>query len=326
MKKVFVTRKLPEKGLKRITDSFDADVWMEETPPKSEEIIDRARDAEGLVTLLSDPIDANLIQALPKLKVIVQYAVGYDNIDISAATERGIVVTNTPGVLTETTADLTWALILATSRRITQADAYVRNGKWSVAWGPELLLGEDVHGATLGIVGLGRIGQAVAKRAKGFDMRVIYHTRSNTPEIRRIADDIGAESSSLENLLQQADVVTLHVPLTPDTFHMIGYRELRMMKSSAILINTSRGPVIDEEALFAVLESGHLFSVGLDVFEEEPTPSGNPLLSLPNIVVAPHIGSASRRTRTVMAEMCAENLVAALRGEKPPNIVNPEVL
>ncbi len=321
-----MTRKLPEKGLARIIESFDADVWMEEAPPSAEQIIDRARYAEGLVTLLSDPINADLIESLPRLRVIAQYAVGYDNIDVRAATERGIMVTNTPGVLTETTADLTWALILAASRRITEADQYVRRGKWRVAWGPELLLGEDVHGATLGVVGLGRIGQAVARRAKGFDMRVIYHTRSQSPETQRFADEQGAVPSSFDNLLREADIVTLHVPLTADTHHMIGEGELRLMKSNAILVNTSRGAIIDQKALLRVLESGHLFSVGLDVFEEEPTPSDNPLLSCPRVIAAPHIGSATRQTRTVMAEMCAKNLIAALTGERPPNIVNPEVL
>jgi glyoxylate reductase len=326
MKKVFVTRKLPEKGLVRITENYDADVWPSETPPTRAQIVERGRECEGLVTLLSDPIGADVIASLPRLRVIAQYAVGYDNIDITAATRAGIMVTNTPGVLTETTADLTWALILAASRRVTEGDRYVRDGKWKVAWGPELMLGEDVHGATLGVVGFGRIGQAVARRAKGFGMHVLYHTRSNTAEQQEAAEEVGAQPVSFHELLEDSDIVSLHVPLTEETRSMIDGEALERMKRGSILVNTSRGAVIDENALYAALKSGHLFAAGLDVFESEPIPADNPLMTIPNVVLAPHIGSASRHTRNVMAEMCADNLDAALRGGKPPNIVNPEVL
>lgn len=326
MPKVLVTRKLPEKGLKRIEQSHDTDVWQHEDGPTKSEIVRRGRDCEGLVTLLSDPIDEELIESLPHLRVIAQYAVGYDNIDIEAATRRGIMVTNTPGVLTETTADLTWALILAASRRIVQADKYVRNGKWKVAWGPELMLGEDINGATLGVIGLGRIGHAVAKRAKGFNMRVVYHTRSENTRTKEIQVETGAERVSLDDLFRLSDIITIHVPLTEETHHMIGEEELKKMKRSAVLVNTSRGPIVDEHALYQSLKSGRIFAAGLDVFEEEPISTENPLLTLSNIVLAPHIGSASTHTRTVMAEMCAENLLVALSGGRPPNIINPEVL
>jgi glyoxylate reductase len=326
MEKVFVTRRLPQKGLLRITEKYDADVWPLQEPPTRDQIMDRGRDCEGLVTLLSDPIDAEVIAALPKLRVIAQYAVGYDNIDVSAATAAGIIVTNTPGVLTETTADLTWALILAASRRVAEGDRYVRDGKWSVAWGPELMLGEDVHGATLGIVGFGRIGQAVARRAKGFGMRVLYHTRRDTKEQQKTAEEAGARAVTFDHLLKESDIVSLHVPLTEETRNMIDTDALNQMKRGSILVNTSRGAVLDENALYNALVSGHLFAAGLDVFETEPIPEESPLMALPNVVLAPHIGSASRHTRNVMAEMCADNLDAALHGEKPPNIVNPEVL
>jgi glyoxylate reductase len=322
MSRVFVTRKLPKKGLDLITAEFDAEVWSSEFPPSKGEIIERAKSCDGLVTLLSDPIDEEVIASLPELKVIAQYAVGYDNIDVARATEQGIMVTNTPGVLTETTADLAWALIMTVSRRIVEADKYVRDHKWKVAWGPEMLLGEDIHGATLGIVGLGRIGEAVSQRAKGFNMRVLYYSRS------RVADEAsrGVEYADLDTLLQESDIVSLHVPLTENTHHLIGERELAFMKEGSFLINTSRGPVIDEDALYRSLKEGHLGGAGLDVFDNEPLRDDSPLLELSNIVLAPHIGSASTRTRTVMAEMCAKNLIAALAGEKPPNIVNPEVL
>ncbi|MGQ4910726.1 MAG: glyoxylate reductase [Candidatus Thorarchaeota archaeon] len=322
MPSVFFTRKIPRSGIERVQSRFDTEVWESEIPPSKEEIIQHAESCEGLVTLLSDPITSEVIESLPRLRVIAQYAVGYDNIDVAAATARGVIVTNTPGVLTETTADLTWSLIMAVSRRIVEADKYVRDGRWRVAWGPELLLGEDVYGATLGIIGLGRIGQAVARRAKGFDMRVLYHSRNRVD----CEKDLGAELVTLDNLLSESDIVTLHVPLTQETHHMIGARELGLMKKGAYLINTSRGAVLDEGALYDALRSGHLGGAGLDVFAQEPTPPNNPILQLSNVVVAPHIGSASTRTRTVMAEMCATNLIAALSGERPPNIVNPEVL
>jgi glyoxylate reductase len=324
--KVFVTRKIPQKGLDMIAGEFDVTIWPSEYPPSKEEIIDNAYDCEGLITLLSDPIGADMISQLPRLKVIAQYAVGYDNINVEEATQRGIMVTNTPGVLTETTADLTWSLIMSTARRIVEADQYVRGGQWNVAWGPQLLLGSDIHGSTLGIIGMGRIGQAVARRAQGFNMRILYHSRSQNEEIESVSRLVGAESTDLETLLKESDIVSVHVPLTPKTHHMIGEKELRTMKREAILVNTSRGQVVDQDALYDVLSSGHLGGAGLDVFREEPISKDSPLLELENVVLVPHIGSASRNTRATMATMCAENIIKALKGERPPNIVNPEVL
>ena len=324
--RVFVTREIPNEGLDLIREKFDATVWSSEFPPSKEELIEAAKDCHGVITLLTDPIDKEVICRLPALKVIAQYAVGYDNIDIKEATKRGIIVTNTPGVLTETTADLAWSLIMAASRRIVEADRYVREGKWNVEWSPQLLLGSDVFGATLGIVGMGRIGQAVARRALGFKMNLLYYTRSHSDSLRDFEKAVGIESRSLEELLSESDIVTLHVPLTSTTHHMIGKKELEMMKKGSILINTSRGQVVDQIALYYALLSGHLGGAGLDVFEEEPIPKDSPLLGLPNVVVVPHIGSATKKTRATMASMCAENIIAALSNERPPNIVNPEVL
>ncbi|NWF96246.1 MAG: D-glycerate dehydrogenase [Candidatus Thorarchaeota archaeon] len=323
---VFVTRQIPDVGLRMMSEEFSVDVWEREEPPSVSEIISRAKNAQGLVTLLSDRIDRELLQSLCKVKVIAQYAAGVDNIDLSAATERGILVTNTPGVLTETTADLAWALIMAASRRVAEADRYVRAGEWKVAWTPSTFLGNDICGSTLGILGMGRIGLAVARRAMGFSMRILYFSRSETDITREAEATTGARRVNFETLLRESDILSIHVPLNTQTRALIGERELRMMKPSAVLVNTSRGPVIDENALARVLTSGHLAGVGLDVFEAEPLPLSNPLLSIPRVVLTPHIGSASHSTRNRMAAMCVENLVAALHGRTPPNLVNPKVL
>ncbi|MHA1637975.1 MAG: 2-hydroxyacid dehydrogenase, partial [Candidatus Thorarchaeota archaeon] len=266
---VFVTRKIPGKGIDLLEERCDVDVWENESPPSPQQIIDRAKNSDGIITLLSDKIGRSVINTLPKLRVIAQYAVGYDNIDVIAATERSIVVTNTPGVLTETTADLTWSLIMSVSRRIPEADQYVRKGHWQVAWGPEMLLGVDVHGATLGIIGLGRIGAAVAKRAIGFDMKVLYHTRSESNFTKGVTEGLNIFQADLETLLTESDIVTIHVPLTPETNGLIGKKEIYLMKKGSILINTSRGTVVDENALYNSLKEGHLRGAGLDVFSEE---------------------------------------------------------
>lgn len=325
-KKVFVTREIPNPGLGQIEKEFSADVWRPTYPPSKKEIIERAKGSQGLVTLLSDEIDSTVLNELNQLSMIAQYAVGYDNIDVGAATSKGIMVTNTPGVLTDATADLTWTLIMASARRIVEADSYVRGGQWKVAWGPKMLLGKELAGATLGIIGLGRIGNAVAKRAKGFSMDVLFHTRSETNRTKKISKELDAKNVEFNTLLRQSDIVTLHVPLTSETEGMIGERELKLMKEGSILINTSRGEVIDEKALFDALNEGHLFAAGLDVFQNEPILQDNPLLQLDNVVLAPHIGSATLATRSKMAEMCAENLSKGLKGKRPPNLVNPEVL
>ncbi|MBC7328194.1 D-glycerate dehydrogenase [bacterium] len=320
--KVFVTRIIPEAGLRLVLENCDAEVWQEETPPPREILIEKIRDCEGVLTLLSDRIDGEVMDSAPKLRVISNYAVGYDNIDVAEATKRGIMVTNTPGVLTETTADLAFALILATARRIVEADKYTRKGLWKT-WGPMLFLGRDVHGATLGIIGLGRIGQAVARRAKGFNMRILYYGLRRNEEAER---ELGAEFRNLHSLLREADIVTIHTPLTEETYHMIGEKELSLMKPTAILVNTARGAVVDQKALYKALKEKRIFGAGLDVYEKEPIDKDDPLIELDNVVLLPHIGSASVETRTRMAIMAAENLIAGLRGEIPQNLVNPEVL
>ncbi|MEM2946807.1 MAG: glyoxylate reductase [Candidatus Bathyarchaeia archaeon] len=322
--KVYVTRELPERGMKTIKERFEAEVWPEYGPPPKAEIIKRARNVDALVTLLSDKIDAEVFDAAPKLKIVAQMAVGFDNIDIAEATKRGIYVTNTPGVLTETTADFAWALLMAAARRVVEADKYVRTGQWKVSWHPSMLLGRDVYGATLGIVGAGRIGTAVARRAKGFNMKILYYDVVPMPP--EIEKEIGARRVDLDTLLRESDFVSIHVPLIKETYHLINEEKLRLMKNTAYLINNSRGPVVDEKALYKALKEGWIAGAALDVFEQEPTPVDNPLLELDNIVVAPHISSASYETRSRMAEMVAENLVAFFKGETPPNLVNPDVV
>lgn len=318
---VLITRRLPEPALEIVREQCRAEVFPHSRAMTRAELFDAISDKDGLLCLLTDQIDSKLIEAAPRLRVIANYAVGYDNVDLAAATARKIPVANTPDVLTETTADLTWALLMASARRLTEADRYVRAGRFD-GWGPTLLLGTDVYGKTLGIVGMGRIGQAVARRAVGFGMRILYaDPRPLGQEMERA---LGAERVSLERLLQESDFVTIHVPFTHDTHHLIGPDQFRLMKSSAYLINTARGSVIDEKALVWALRAKEIAGAGLDVFEREPHIAPE-LLDMENVVLLPHIGSASKETRTRMAVMAAENLVAGLRGEKPPNCVNPEV-
>ena len=321
--KVFVTRRLFDEAISLIEEYADVEAYdSEEEPAPYDLILEKVRDIDGLLCLLTDKIDARVIEAGERLKVISNYAVGYDNIDVEAATKRGIYVTNTPGVLTETTADLAWAILMAIARRVVEADKYVRAGRWIHAWGPKMMLGSDVHGKTLGIVGLGRIGSAVARRAKGFNMRVIYYDVVRREDLE---GELDLEYKPLEELLKEADYITLHVPLTKDTYHLIGERELNMMKPTAYLINTSRGAVIDQRALYRALKERRIAGAALDVFEKEPIDQDDPLLELDNVVLTPHIGSASVETRKKMAMMAAENLVSVLRGVEPPNLVNPEV-
>ncbi len=327
--KIFVTRRLPGPCFEKMLEEFDAEVWPEWTPPPYEVILEKARVVDGLVTLLTDRIDCRLIEegARNRLKIIAQYAVGYDNIDVECATRHGVVVTNTPGVLTEATADLTWALLLAAARRIVEADRYVRSGEWwrsGTGWHPELMLGVELNGKTLGIIGFGRIGRAVARRARGFGMKIIYYDKYRAP--REVEEELGAEYVGLEELLRTADIVSIHTPLTPETRHMIGEKELKMMKNTAILVNTARGAIIDTEALVKALKEGWIRAAGLDVFEQEPLPENHPLTKLDNVVLAPHIGSATFETRSRMACIVLENLEALARGEVPPTIVNREVL
>jgi glyoxylate reductase len=321
--KVYVTRGLPERGLKIIMERFDAEVWPEYAPPPKKTIIEKAKDVDALATLLSDKIDAEVFDAAPKLKMIAQLAVGFDNVDVQEATKRGIYVSNTPEVLTDTTADFAWTLLMALARRVVEADKYVRMGKWKVGWHPAMLQGRDVYGATMGIVGAGRIGYAVAKRATGFSMKILFYDVIPRPEMEK---DFGAKKVDLDELLKQSDFVSVHVPLMKETHHLINAEKLRLMKKTAYLINNSRGPVVDEKALYEALNEGRIAGAGLDVFEQEPTSLANPLLKLDNVVVAPHISSASYETRSKMAEMVADNLIAFFEGKKPPNLINPDVL
>ncbi len=326
--RVFVTRQIPEPGLERIREYYDVDVWSEYTAPPYEVLLEKAREYDALVTLLTDRVDCNLIkEGQPRLRIIAQYAVGYDNIDLECATKYGVYVTNTPGVLTEAVADFTWGLILAVTRRIVEADDFVRSGKWyktGTGWHPLMMLGFEVNGKTLGIIGMGRIGRAVAERAKGFNMKILYYDSRRLP--REEEERLNARYATLEELLRESDIVSLHVPLTKETYHLIGERELKMMKKTAYLINTARGKVVDNMALARALEEGWIAGAGIDVFEEEPLPPDHPLTKLKNVVLAPHAASATTETRTRMAMLVADNLIAFLKGEVPPTLVNKEVV
>jgi len=321
--KIYVTRKLPERGLQIIRKHFDMEVWPEYAPPPKKTIIEKAKNVDALATLLSDKIDAEVFNAAPKLKIVSQLAVGFDNIDIPEATKRGIYVTNTPEVLTDTTADFAWALLMALARRVIEADKYVRTGQWKVGWHPDMMAGRDIYNATIGVVGAGRIGYAVAKRATGFSMKILFYDVVPRPEIEK---DFGAKKVDLDTLLRESDFVSIHVPLMKETQHLINEQKLKLMKKTAYLINNSRGPVVDEKALYKALKEGWIAGAGLDVFEQEPTPADNPLLKLDNVAVAPHISSASIETRSKMGEMVAENLVAFFEGKKPPNLLNTDVM
>lgn len=318
LKKIFITRKLPDKIVEPLREKFEVAMWhSDEIPMSYEELKTEAKDANALWTMLSDRVDRELIKSLPNLKVISNLAVGYNNIDVEAAKERGIVVTNTPGVLTETTADLTFSLLLATARRVTEAERDLRAGKWK-SWTPMGLTGMDVFGATLGIIGMGRIGEAVAKRAKGFDMKVLYHNRTRKVEAE---EEYGFTYLELDALLKESDFVVLLTPLTAETKGLIGERELELMKETAAIINVARGGIIDEQALYDALTTNKIWAAGLDVFEVEPVPLDHPLLTLSNVTVLPHIGSASIHTRMAMMQMNADAIGAVLENREPENRV-----
>ncbi len=317
--RVLVTRRIPEAGLEMLIEACEIDVREGDLPPTRDELVASVPGARGLLCLLSDPVDAAVIAAGADLRVISTYAVGFDNIDVAAATARGIPVGNTPGVLTETTADLAWSLLMSAARRIVEGADFARAGKWKT-WGPKLLLGCDVHGATLGLHGFGRIGRAMARRARGFGMRVLYCD----PTVPA-AEAEGAEPADLDTLLGESDYLSLHAPLTPETRGLLDAAALRRMKPGAVLINTARGPMVDHDALLAALREGRPGYAALDVTDPEPLPAGHPLYAQPNCLIVPHLGSASVATRDRMARMAAENLLAGLRGEFPPNCVNPEV-
>ena len=320
--RVFVTRQLPGSALDELRERADVSVWEDEQPPTREELIEAVAEVEGLLCLLTDNIDAGLLEAAPRLRVISTMAVGYDHIDVDAATRQGILVCHTPGVLTETTADFAFALLLAAARRLPEGERAAREGRWTT-WHPSFLLGQDVYAATLGIVGLGQIGQAVARRARGFQMRVLYHSRTRKPELEQ---ELQCAYASFDNLLAESDFVSVHVPLTPETRHIFNQDAFARMKPTAVFVNTSRGAVVDEAALLRALESHHIAGAAIDVTETEPLPKHDPLLRLPNLLVTPHIGSASAATRARMAEMAVENLLAGLAGKTPKHCVNPQVL
>lgn len=318
--RVYVARRIPTEALDMLAARFECSVWDSDEQPVPREVLQAGlADAHGALVMLTDRIDGELLAGAPELTMIATMAVGYDNIDLEACRERGVMVSNTPDVLTETTADLVWALLMATARRLVEGQKVVESDAWR-SWSPLMLAGQDVHGATLGIIGAGRIGQAVARRARGFDMTVLYHGRSRKPEFERSE---GARFVSLEELLETADFVVPMVALTPETRHLIGEAELRRMKPSAILINASRGPVVDEAALQRALEAERIWSAGLDVWDREPVRADHPLLRFPKVVGLPHIASASIATRTRMATLAAENLIAGLTGGTPPTLLTP---
>ncbi|WP_026693112.1 2-hydroxyacid dehydrogenase [Peribacillus kribbensis] len=316
--RVYITRRLPDAVLSSIEAECEIRMWNESDIPVPREVLEKEIvNADGLFCLLTESIDRALLEKAEKLKVVSNMAVGYNNIDIEAAKEKGITVTNTPGVLTETTADLTFALMMAAARRIVESSDYLRNGKWQT-WSPMQLTGQDIYGATLGIIGMGRIGASLAKRAKGFDMKILYHNRSRKETIEQ---ELDIRFEELDSLLEKSDFICILTPYTPETKNLIGERELSLMKKTAVLINTARGGIVNEHDLYHALKEGEIWSAGLDVFEEEPVALDHPLLTLPNVTAIPHIGSASIQTRTRMAELAAENLLLALKQRTPKHVV-----
>jgi len=321
--RVYVTRRLPQPALDIIRPIADFTLWdREDVPPSRQVLLREVTQVDGLLSLLTDRIDGEVMDAAPRLRVVSNFAVGFDNIDIPAATQRRIVVTNTPEVLTETVADFAFCLMLGAARRLVEGDRYARDGKWKT-WEPLLLAGQDMYRATLGLIGLGRIGSAVARRAKGFEMRVMYYDPFRREDLEQ---SLQIEYRPFSDVVRQADFISVHVPLSEQTRHLIGRDQFSMMKPTAVFVNTSRGPVVDQQALAEALAARRIFAAGIDVFEREPVPTDDPLLAQGNAIVAPHIASASIPTRIRMATLAAENLVAVLQGKRPPNPVNPEVL
>jgi glyoxylate reductase len=320
--KVFITRQIHQEALDLIGAEADMEVWPDEAPPIPQVLRAKASDVQGILTNIMDGVDTPFFEGSPHLSVVSQLAVGTDNIDLAAATQRGIPVGHTPGVLAKATADLTFALILAAARRVVESDRWVREGQWALAFHPLHWLGTDVSEATLGIVGLGQTGIEVARRARGFDMELLYYSRSRKPDAEV---EFGMTQVELSELLRRSDFVSLHCPLTPQTHHLIGRQEMEIMKPTAILVNVARGPVVDTAALYTALVEGQLAAAALDVTEPEPIALDNPLLTLHNVVVTPHIGSAGDRGRRAMAMLAARNLVAGIAGEPLERCANPEV-
>lgn len=320
--RVFVTRAIPEVGIKMLQEHFAVAVWPEILPPSRKCLIREIPSADGLLSLLTDKVDGSLLDFAPNLRIVSNYAVGFDNLDLAELTNRGILATNTPGVLTETTADLAFTLMLSTARRVVEGANFVKNGHWQT-WGPQLLLGQDIYGATLGLFGFGRIGQAVARRAKGFAMRMQYF---DVVRQEHLEEELGIEFVGLPELLATSDFVSIHTPLNDFTRHFFDRGAFSLMKKTAILINTARGAIVNERDLYQALGEGRLAGAGVDVTDPEPMEKEKPLLTLDNVIVVPHIASASHATRNRMAVMAAKNLIAGLQGQEPPNLLNPEVM
>ncbi len=324
MKRIYVSRALPDAGMKILYENFEVKVHHGQDPPSREELFKETENVEGVLVLLTEKIDGEFLQNAKNLKVVSCFSVGVDHVDLDECTKKGIVVTHTPDVLTDATADIAFALILGASRRIAEGDRYVRSKKWKKKWTPNLLLGYDLHGATLGIVGFGRIGQAVAKRASGFGMKVVYYDRKG--ENIKAARTLNSSYLKLDDLLRTSDVISVHLPLTEETRHIFDERAFSLMKKSAVFVNTSRGPVVDQKALVDALKNNRIFGAGLDVYEKEPLDENDPLLLLDNVVLVPHLGSATVQTRSAMAELAARNLVDALGGKVPKAVANKQVL
>lgn len=320
--KVFVSRRIPDRGLSKVLEFCDAEVWEDELPPSAETLLEKCKDCDGLLSLLTDKIDGEFLDKLPKLRVVSNYAVGFDNITVEDCTERGVAVGHTPGVLTDTTADFAWALLMSAARRVVEGMDYVRAGRWKT-WGPMLLMGQDVYGATLGLLGLGRIGSAMAERAKGFNMRIIYYDPFRREDLEK---DLNLEYVDLDTLFEQSDFLSVHVPLTPETDGMVNAARFKQMKKTAILVNSARGPIVNTEDLYHALKNGDIAYAGVDVTDPEPIAADHPIVSLPNFIVCPHIASASVETRSQMAEIAASNLIAGLKGEPLPAQVNAGVI
>lgn len=319
---IFVTRQIPEKGIEKLREEHDVEVSQKDRNLTKEELVEGVKGKDALLCLLTDMIDEEIIDAGGELKVISNYAVGYDNIDVEAATKRGIAVTNTPGVLTEATAEIAWALMMSVARNVVQGDGFVREDRFE-GWDPTLMMGHELHGKTLGIVGMGNIGTKVAEMSRGFDMDIIYYNRSRNEGAE---EELGAEYVEMNELLSRSDYVSLHVPLTEETEGLIGKQELDKMSEDSYLINTARGEVVDEDALVETLKDGGIAGAGIDVYANEPHGANPDYYDLDNVVLTPHLGSASFKAREGMAMMAAENILSVLKGEEPENIVNPEVM
>ncbi|OAT80531.1 D-glycerate dehydrogenase [Bacillus sp. MKU004] len=311
---IFITRKLPQAVIEPLNAEYQVEMWeKEDVPVPRDVLLKKAGSASALITMLSDQMDGELLEHASSLKVVANLAVGYDNIDLQAAKEKGVIICNTPDVLTDTTADLTFGLLMAAARRIVEADRYIKEGRWK-SWSPLLLAGADIHHKTIGIVGMGSIGETVAKRAKGFDMNILYHNRSRKPKAE---EGLGAVYVSMDELLAQSDYVVVLAPLTPETEGLFQKEQFQAMKKSAFFINVARGPIVNEEALTEALKKGEIAGAGLDVFVEEPIDSNHPLLELDNVVALPHIASSSIETRTAMMNLCVQNVMAVLKGDEP---------